>query len=133
MFHDAQYKTSAPATKFFAKAQTLFKANAGQLPKDNTRPPKIEVSTGPDSSVVTTDFFGFDTSDDHYGLKGLGDLSEMGDAILGMVARPDGGAAAVGCGAECVGPADQGGGDTEAAVDAGGADLQGVWAVELGL
>ena len=85
-FHNAQYKTSAPATKFFAKAQTLFKANAGQLPKDNTRPPKIEVSAGPDSSIVTTDFFGFDTSDNHYGLKGLGDLSEMGDAILGMVA-----------------------------------------------
>ena len=36
--------------------------------------------------MVTTDFFGFDTSDNHYGLKGLGDLSEMGDAVLGMVA-----------------------------------------------
>ena len=76
----------AGKTKFFAKAQTLFKANAGQLPKDNTRPPKIVQSGGPASSVVTTDFFGFDTSDNHYGLKGLGDLSEMGDAVLGMVA-----------------------------------------------
>ena len=38
------------------------------------------------SSVVTTDFFGFDTSDDFYKLQGLGDLSEMGDAVLGMVA-----------------------------------------------
>jgi hypothetical protein len=85
-FRNAEYKTSAPATKFFVKAQSLFKANAGQLPKDNTRPPKIEVSSGPGSSIVTTDFFGFDTSDNHYGLKGLGDLSEMGDAILGMVA-----------------------------------------------
>ncbi len=85
-FHDAQYTSAAPVSKFFAKAQTLFKANAGQLPKDNTRPPKIIQSDGPSSSVVTTDFFGFDTSDNHYGLKGLGDLSEMGDAVLGMVA-----------------------------------------------
>ena len=38
------------------------------------------------SSVVTTDFFGFDTSDNHYKLQGLGDVSEMGDAILGLVA-----------------------------------------------
>jgi hypothetical protein len=36
--------------------------------------------------VVTTDFFGFDTSDNHYGLRGLGDVSEMGDAMLGLVA-----------------------------------------------
>ena len=42
-------------------------------------------SNGPASSVVTTDFFGFDTSDDHYGLKDLGDVSEMGDAVLGLV------------------------------------------------
>jgi hypothetical protein len=38
------------------------------------------------SAVVTTDFFGFDTSDNHYKLQGLGDCSEMGDAILGLVA-----------------------------------------------
>lgn len=37
------------------------------------------------SSVVTTDFFGFDTSDNHYGLQGLGTVSEMGDAVLGLV------------------------------------------------
>lgn len=33
----------------------------------------------------TTDFFGFDTSDDQYHLRGLGDVSEMGDAVLGHV------------------------------------------------
>ena len=37
------------------------------------------------TSVVTTDFFGFDTSDNHYALQGLGDVSEMGDAVLGLV------------------------------------------------
>ena len=84
-FHDADYQDGAPKTKFFAKAKTLFKANSGQLPKDNTRPPKIVRSTELAASVLTTDFFGFDTSDDHYGLKGLGDVSEMGDAVLGLV------------------------------------------------
>ncbi len=62
--------------------------NAPQLPKDNTRLPKI-IRVAPktlSSSVVTTDFFGFDTSDNHYKLQGLGDVSEMGDAILGLVA-----------------------------------------------
>jgi len=43
--------------------------------------------------VVTTDFFGFDTSDDHYHLQGLGDVSEMGDAVLGLVASQMEGAA----------------------------------------
>src|SRR5262249_32570394 len=66
----------------------LLKANSGQLPPENTRPPKIVKMTPSAlaSSVVTTDFFGFDTSDDHFHLQGLGDVSEMGDAILGLVA-----------------------------------------------
>ena len=79
----------------FAKAKALFKANAGQLPKDNTRPPKI-FRAAPKAlagCVVTTDFFGFDTSDNHYQLKGLGHACEMGDAILGMVAAQMGAAA----------------------------------------
>jgi hypothetical protein len=84
-FHDAVYTNSAPQTKFFATAETLFQANAAQLPRDNTQPPKIVQGEDPASSVVTTDFFGFDTSDNHYGLQGLGDVSEMGDAVLGLV------------------------------------------------
>jgi hypothetical protein len=71
----------------FATARSLFKANSAQLPKENQRLPKIirVPVKGLGSSVVTTDFFGFDTSDDHYKLQGLGDVSEMGDAILGLV------------------------------------------------
>ncbi|MGE5302929.1 MAG: hypothetical protein ACM3TN_06345, partial [Alphaproteobacteria bacterium] len=87
-FHDAHYSSVAPKRKHFATAQTLFTANTGQLPKDNTRPPQI-VEVAPsalNSSVVTTEFFGFDTSDDHYHLAALGDVSEMGDAVLGLVA-----------------------------------------------
>jgi Phosphorylase superfamily len=85
-FHDAHYDSKTPDTKYFQKAKDLFSANSGQLPKDNTRPPKIAVVPGSalSHSVVTTDFFGFDTSDNHYKLQGLGDVSEMGDAVLGL-------------------------------------------------
>ena len=84
----AHYSSVAANAKFFATAKTLFKTNADQLPKDNARLPKI-VKVGPkglSSSVVTTDFFGFDTSNNHYNLWNLGDVSEMGDAVLGLVA-----------------------------------------------
>lgn len=84
-YHDADYSAGAPRAKYLAKARTLFKANAGQLPKDNPRAPKILRSKAPAASVLTTDFFGFDTSDDRYGLQGLGSVSEMGDAVLGLV------------------------------------------------
>jgi len=84
-FATAHYQDTGPKTKFLAKAKTLFKANAAQLPKDNKRPPKILRSSGLTSSVLTTDFFGFDTSDNRYKLQKLGDVSEMGDAVLGMV------------------------------------------------
>jgi hypothetical protein len=77
-----------PITKNFAKAKTLFKANSPSLPPDNTRQPQITVVKSDDlkSCIVTTDFFGFDTSDNHFGLQGHGDLSEMGDAIVGLLA-----------------------------------------------
>jgi nucleoside phosphorylase len=86
-FRKAHYVSSSPKTAYFTTGRALFKANAAQLPKDNIRLPQI-VRASPRalaSSVVTTDFFGFDTSDNHYGLKGLGDVSEMGDAVLGLV------------------------------------------------
>ncbi len=86
--HD-HYSSAAANTKYFTKAKDLFKANAAQLPKDNTRQPKI-IKAGARSlktGVLTTDFFGFDTSSNHYGLKGLGTVSEMGDAVLGLVAK----------------------------------------------
>jgi hypothetical protein len=87
-FAKDHYSTRPADTTLFAKAQELFAINAGQLPQDNTRAPKILVCT-PDllsSCVLTTDFFGFDTSDNHYKLQGLGALSEMGDAVLGLAA-----------------------------------------------
>ena len=79
--------SSAPQTKYLAKAKQLFETNSDQLPKDNTRSPRIVRVPQKDvaSSIVTTDFFGFDTSSNYYKLQGLGDLSEMGDAVLGLV------------------------------------------------
>ncbi len=87
-FASDHYQSVKPNGTHFATAKSLFKVNAPQLPKDNARLPKIvRVSTTAlASSVVTTDFFGFDTSDNHYKLQGLGDVSEMGDAVLGLVA-----------------------------------------------
>ncbi len=88
-FASASFASHTARTKFFSQAKDLFKANASQLPADNTRPPAIAVVAPSDlsSSIVTTDFFGFDTSDDHFKLQGLGDASEMGDAVLGMVVQ----------------------------------------------
>jgi Phosphorylase superfamily len=94
-FAQAHYRSTAAKPTQFATAQSLFKANAAQLPKDNTRQPKIfrVTPTALTSSVVTTDFFGFDTSDNHFKLQGLGDVSEMGDGILGLVTSEMGKAA----------------------------------------
>jgi nucleoside phosphorylase len=88
-FRQAVYKSQAARSSYFPAAKKLFKANAAQLPKDNKRAPKIMRILPGDvaSSVVTTDFFGFDTSNDYYKLQGLGLLSEMGDAVLGLVAQ----------------------------------------------
>jgi hypothetical protein len=88
-FAESDYHSTAASKKYFPEARQLFKFNSGQLPAENTRAPKIvTVSTSQlSSSVVTTDFFGFDTSDNFYKLQGLGDISEMGDAVLGMVAQ----------------------------------------------
>jgi Phosphorylase superfamily len=82
-YHDAVYRSQAPVTKYFPTAKKLFKPNEDQLPRDNKRPPKIFLAKSPATSVVTTDFFGFDISNNFYNLQGLGHVCEMGDAVLG--------------------------------------------------
>ncbi len=84
-FAQEDFKSTAPNRKLFAKAKVLFKANEAQLPKDNARPPKIVTARTAKAAVLTTDFFGFDTSNNFYKLQGLGSVSEMGDAVLGLV------------------------------------------------
>jgi hypothetical protein len=85
-FHDSSFRSGAVNKKNFAVAKKLFKANADQLPPDNKRAPKIITASNPAAAVLTTDFFGFDTSDDRFHLQGLGSVSEMGDAVLGLLA-----------------------------------------------
>jgi hypothetical protein len=83
-FAQQNFKSAAPPTRLFSTAKTLFKANSERLPPENKRAPKIIRTTSVSKAVLTTDFFGFDTSDNHFGLKDLGAVSEMGDAILGL-------------------------------------------------
>jgi nucleoside phosphorylase len=74
----------APNSRF-EEATSFFAANSQYLPADNTRAPQIDIATSAQTGILTTDFFGFDTSANTYGLQGHGALSEMGDAVLGMV------------------------------------------------
>ena len=76
---------SAGSNRKYRTAKRLFRSNAVFLPQTNTRPPRIVTARSKATGVLTTDYFGFDTSDDHYGLQGKGALAEMGDAVLGMV------------------------------------------------
>lgn len=82
-----------PPHSRFASASSLFSYNSKFLPPDNSRPPRIVLAAAVDDGVLTTDFFGFDNTDDTYKLQGKGDLSEMGDAVLGMVCKALGSAA----------------------------------------
>ena len=81
------FQEGPPCDQNVCKSRDALQSECRAAPQDNTRPPKIVQSRGPGSSVVTTDFFGFDTSNNRFGLKGLGDVSEMGDAVLGLVIR----------------------------------------------
>jgi Phosphorylase superfamily len=74
-----------PSLHYLARARSLFRFNQNRLPPDNTRATTTFTAQHWSQDVLTTDFFGFDTSDNHYGLQGKGALSEMGDAVLGMV------------------------------------------------
>jgi hypothetical protein len=71
----------------FKTATKLFRANATHLPNTNKRKiPMISVSESLPASIATTDFFGFDNADNTFKLQGVGNLSEMGDAVLGNIA-----------------------------------------------
>ncbi|HET6275335.1 MAG TPA: hypothetical protein VFE16_05270 [Candidatus Cybelea sp.] len=89
-FHDAQYKSpGAVSTARLNETTALFAANAGFLPKTNSRPPKVLKSSSYPTGIVTTDFFGFDCTANTFKLRDpvQGRLSEMGDAVLGMVCK----------------------------------------------
>jgi hypothetical protein len=77
----AAYNTSAlPAGAIKAITPDLLDVNASRLPGAPT--PKIWHAKA--DAIVTTDFFSFDDSTDHYGLQGLGRVCELGDAMVGQ-------------------------------------------------
>jgi nucleoside phosphorylase len=67
----------------------LTEPNASRIQADGARAhPKI--LAGPADTIVTTDFFAFDDSTNHFKLEGLGQACDMGDAMIGqaMQAHP---------------------------------------------
>jgi hypothetical protein len=79
-WHNASFSASTlPAGGVSAVTPALLKTNASRIP--DARPtPKIWAD--PTDTIVTTDCFAFDDSTDHYGLQGLGQVCEMGDAMV---------------------------------------------------
>jgi nucleoside phosphorylase len=77
----ASYQTSPlPAGTLNAIVPALSKVNAERVVGGRPTP---EMWAAPQDTIVTTDFFGFDDSSDHYKLQGLGQCCDMGDAMIG--------------------------------------------------
>jgi len=70
---------------FLDTAHDLFAANAMNLPKTNSRGPKIVHGKSARTGVVTTKGFQYDDTANTFDLEGLGKVCEMGDAVLGYV------------------------------------------------
>ncbi len=85
-FHNSIYNCSHLKTTSFLTAQQLFAANLSHLPPASRSPRIFTAPVSPitNTDVVTTDFFAFDDSTNHFGLEGLGAAVEMGDAVLGL-------------------------------------------------
>jgi nucleoside phosphorylase len=78
----ASYPTSAlPAGAVAAMKPGLLDVNAARIPGARPTPQVFSAQHG---AVVTTDFYAFDDSTDHYGLQGLGQACDMGDAMVGQ-------------------------------------------------
>ena len=79
-FAKAAYSTSAlPAGAIAAVTPDLTRVNAARV-EGGRKIPKIW--SGGQSTIVTTDFFGFDDSTNYYKLQGLGQACDMGDAMV---------------------------------------------------
>jgi nucleoside phosphorylase len=77
------YTTSSlPSGALAAITPALTKVNAAKVQGGSTVP---KIFSSPQDAIVTTDFFGFDDSTDHFGLQGLGRVCDMGDAMVGQV------------------------------------------------
>jgi hypothetical protein len=78
----ASYNTTpVPAKALAAITPALTSVNAAKIPNARKTP---KIWSDATDAIVTTDFFGFDDSTDHYGLQGKGQACDMGDAMVGQ-------------------------------------------------
>jgi len=68
----------------------LTSVNAARIPGARPAPQIFSAST---DAIVTTDFFAFDDSTNHYGLQSLGRACDMGDAMVAQALQPAAGLA----------------------------------------
>lgn len=87
--------TDVPLGKVSYATSKLLGVTLDRLPHQK-RHPRIVVRplrSAEVMDVVTTDFFAFDDTTDHFGLQGLGSAVEMDDAVLGLACTDLGSAA----------------------------------------
>ncbi len=83
---EARYTPSPlPAGALAAMTPDLLKVNASAIPGARPIPQIFSAAT---DAIVTTDFFAFDNSTNHYGLEGLGRACDMGDAMVANALQP---------------------------------------------
>jgi nucleoside phosphorylase len=76
----ASYQTAAlPTGALPAITPDLTRVNAARVTGGRQVP---KMWSGGQTAIVTTDFFGFDDSTDYYKLQGLGQVCDMGDAMV---------------------------------------------------
>jgi len=76
----ASYKTSPlPPNVLGSITDDLVKVNAARIPMGRQIP---KMWTDQNAVIVTTDFFAYDDSTDHYHLQGSGRACDMGDAMV---------------------------------------------------
>jgi hypothetical protein len=82
----ASYPTSPlPPAAIQAVTPAMTMINASHISGARAIPKIWDTSA---DSIVTTDFFGFDDSTDHYRLQGLGQVCDMADAMVGNALQP---------------------------------------------
>ncbi len=75
--------TPVPKAALDKITPSLTEPNASRIVSHGARPHPKLWATATDT-IVTTDFFGFDDSTNHYRLQGLGQACDMGDAMVGQ-------------------------------------------------
>jgi hypothetical protein len=79
-WHDASFTPSPlPSGALEWISPGLLGINASRIPNSRSTP---KIWSAPGDAIVTTDIFAFDDSTDHYKLRGLGRVCEMGDAMV---------------------------------------------------